>query len=168
MNTGNKRLAQASPLDPVWGVGLRADDPRTNDPRQWRGKHLLGDALSAVREAIRDQVRPGRHTPPSLADSALPSGLLEFPRFCQRRSRARHPRPALVKVLFRSFFIYFSDAPADSSRESLTIASAVGPGLALLEHGPCLVGRTVTLDDVSFTTIIAIQLEGAPLHPTDA
>ena len=54
LSTGNKCLAEASPLDPVWGVGLRADDPRGNDPRQWRGKTLLGEALSAVREAIRD------------------------------------------------------------------------------------------------------------------
>ena len=38
LSTGNKRLAEASPLDPVWGIGLRADDPRAKDPRQWRGK----------------------------------------------------------------------------------------------------------------------------------
>ena len=37
LKTGNKRLAEASPLDPVWGIGRRADDPRANDPRQWRG-----------------------------------------------------------------------------------------------------------------------------------
>ena len=37
------------------------------------------------------------------------------------------------------------------------MASGVGPGLALSEHGPCLVGGTVTLliDDVSFTTKFA-------------
>ena len=38
LSTGNKRLAEASPLDPVWGIGLRADDPRAKDPRQWRGE----------------------------------------------------------------------------------------------------------------------------------
>ena len=44
LSTGNKRLAEASPLDPVWGIGLRADDPRAKDPRQWMGKKLLGEA----------------------------------------------------------------------------------------------------------------------------
>ena len=37
LSTGNKQLAEASPLDPVWGIGIRADDPRANDPRLWRG-----------------------------------------------------------------------------------------------------------------------------------
>ena len=54
LSTGNKLLAEASPLDPVWGIGLRADNPRANDPRQWRGQKLLGEALSAVREELRD------------------------------------------------------------------------------------------------------------------
>ena len=54
LSTGNKRLAEASPLGPVWGIGLRADDPRAEGPRQWRGTILLGEALSAVREEIPD------------------------------------------------------------------------------------------------------------------
>ena len=37
LSTDNKRFAEASPLDPVWGIGIRADDPRANDPRLWRG-----------------------------------------------------------------------------------------------------------------------------------
>ena len=53
-STGNKHLGEASPLDPVWGIGLQLDDPRAIDPRQWRGKNLLGEALFAVRKAIRD------------------------------------------------------------------------------------------------------------------
>ena len=40
LSTGNKRLAEASPLDPVWGIGLRADDPRAKGPRQWRGENF--------------------------------------------------------------------------------------------------------------------------------
>ena len=37
------------------------------------------------------------------------------------------------------------------------MASGIGPGLALSEHGPCLAGLTVTLDDVPFTNKLVIQ-----------
>ena len=43
---------------------------------------------------------------------------------------------------------------------SFEIASGIGPGLALSEHAPCLVGGTMTLDDVSFTTTFAIHSGG--------
>ena len=33
LGTGNKRLAEATPLDLVWGIGLLADDLRANNPR---------------------------------------------------------------------------------------------------------------------------------------
>ena len=47
----------------------------------------------------------------------------------------------------------------------MEIASGVGSGLALSEHGPCFVGSTVTLDDVSFTTKIAIHSGGDAIAP---
>lgn len=51
--TGDKLLVEASPLDTIWGVGLRADDPRIHDPAQWRGLNLLGEALMTVRSELR-------------------------------------------------------------------------------------------------------------------
>lgn len=51
--TGDKLLVEASPLDRVWGVGLRADDPRIHDRAQWRGENLLGEALMRVRAELR-------------------------------------------------------------------------------------------------------------------
>lgn len=51
--TGDKLLVEASPLDKIWGVGLRADDPRIHDPANWRGQNLLGEALMRVRAALR-------------------------------------------------------------------------------------------------------------------
>ena len=36
LSSDNKLLAEVSPLDPVWAIGLRADDPRANNPCQWR------------------------------------------------------------------------------------------------------------------------------------
>lgn len=51
--TGDKLLVEASPLDKIWGVGLRADDPRIHDRANWRGQNLLGEALMRVRTELR-------------------------------------------------------------------------------------------------------------------
>ena len=60
---------------------------------------------------------------------------------------------------------YFSYAQADKIPDVLAIAFGVGPGLALSEHGPCHVGSTVTLDDVSFTIKIALHRGGDAIAP---
>ncbi len=51
--TGTKTLVEASPLDRVWGIGRRADDPRALDPATWNGTNLLGQALMRAREQLR-------------------------------------------------------------------------------------------------------------------
>lgn len=51
--TGDKLLVEASPMDRIWGVGLRADDPRIHDRGQWPGQNLLGEALMRVRAELR-------------------------------------------------------------------------------------------------------------------
>ena len=38
LSTDTKTLAEASPFDPVWGIGLREDDPEVQDPSRCRGK----------------------------------------------------------------------------------------------------------------------------------
>ena len=88
LSTVNKQLAEASPLDPVWGIGLRADDPRTKDPRQWRRK------ICSVRRFLPfatkfATLRPGWQTRPPLVGSVLPRGMLKSTKFRPRRSRAR-------------------------------------------------------------------------------
>ena len=59
LSSDNKFLAESSPLDPVWGIGLRADDPRVNNPCQW------GVKISSVRHflpfaKLLPTTRPGR------------------------------------------------------------------------------------------------------------
>lgn len=51
--TGDKTLVEASPYDRIWGIGLRASDPRSVDPGQWQGQNLLGQALMLVRETLK-------------------------------------------------------------------------------------------------------------------
>ena len=53
--TGTRVLAEASPYDRIWGIGLRANDPRAADPRSWRGLNLLGFALMSVRRHLAQQ-----------------------------------------------------------------------------------------------------------------
>lgn len=52
-NTGSQVLVEASPVDPVWGIGLGKDDPRAGDPNTWQGLNLLGFALMAVRSRLQ-------------------------------------------------------------------------------------------------------------------
>lgn len=53
LNTGDRVLVEASPLDRVWGIGLPADAEAAGDPRRWRGPNLLGFALMEARSRLR-------------------------------------------------------------------------------------------------------------------
>jgi ribA/ribD-fused uncharacterized protein len=57
LKTGNLVLVEASPVDPVWGIGLAADDKGACDPRAWKGENLLGFALMEVRDQLRHTER---------------------------------------------------------------------------------------------------------------
>jgi ribA/ribD-fused uncharacterized protein len=52
INTGDKIIVEASPLDCVWGVGLSEEDPLILDEKNWKGKNLLGKVLMEVRSII--------------------------------------------------------------------------------------------------------------------
>lgn len=54
LNTGNAVLAEANPLDNVWGIGLSRDAKNITDPYTWEGLNLLGFALMEVREYLRN------------------------------------------------------------------------------------------------------------------
>jgi len=53
LSTGATLIAEASPVDAVWGIGLAATDPRAHSPRTWRGTNHLGNALMMVRAALQ-------------------------------------------------------------------------------------------------------------------
>lgn len=55
--TGDRVLVEASPRDRIWGIGLAKEDPRAQNPLQWRGLNLLGFALMEVRRRLREGAR---------------------------------------------------------------------------------------------------------------
>lgn len=52
--TGDALLAEASPYDQVWGIGMIKVDAEKTPEERWPGKNLLGKALMAVRDDMKD------------------------------------------------------------------------------------------------------------------
>ena len=54
LSTDNAIIAEAAPRDLIWGIGLGKNNPKAQDPVNWRGKNKLGYVLMDVREALRN------------------------------------------------------------------------------------------------------------------
>ena len=52
LGTGGALLAECSPYDDIWGIGIGADDPEWRNTERWRGRNLLGRILMEVREEL--------------------------------------------------------------------------------------------------------------------
>jgi len=52
--TGDKIIVEASPVDLVWGIGLSQEANEATNPFLWKGPNLLGFALMAVRELLKN------------------------------------------------------------------------------------------------------------------
>ncbi len=52
--TGDRIMVEASPKDNIWGIGLDENHPDVLDESKWKGTNLLGKALIAVRERIKN------------------------------------------------------------------------------------------------------------------
>lgn len=53
IETGDRIIVEASPYDRIYGVGLKEDDPKILDEKNWKGLNLLGEALMIVREKVK-------------------------------------------------------------------------------------------------------------------
>ena len=54
VGTADRVLVEASPVDPIWGIGLAEDDAAAQNPNLWKGLNLLGFALMDVRDRLRE------------------------------------------------------------------------------------------------------------------
>lgn len=55
LSTGNKIMAEASPVDKIWGIGMGATHKDAKDTSKWKGINLLGKALMAVRNELQKE-----------------------------------------------------------------------------------------------------------------
>lgn len=55
LNTKERVLVEASPVDRVWGIGLTVNSNRAENPKHWNGLNLLGFALMEVRDIIKKE-----------------------------------------------------------------------------------------------------------------
>ena len=55
LSTGDKIIAEASPYDRIWGIGLDADDPDACCPELWKGENRLGFILMEVRDILKSK-----------------------------------------------------------------------------------------------------------------
>ena len=55
LETGDKILVEASPLDKIWGIGLGVESLDVNDPNKWKGTNLLGFSLMKVRDVLKNE-----------------------------------------------------------------------------------------------------------------
>ena len=53
LNTGERVLVEASPVDAIWGIGLDKVAALHMHPRDWPGTNHLGFALMEVRDRLR-------------------------------------------------------------------------------------------------------------------
>jgi len=53
LNTNDRVIVEASPVDPIWGIGMASDHKDALNPEKWKGLNLLGFALMEVRDELR-------------------------------------------------------------------------------------------------------------------
>lgn len=52
--TEGTTLVEASPRDRLYGIGLSAKNPKALNRKTWRGKNLLGEILTKLRNELKD------------------------------------------------------------------------------------------------------------------
>lgn len=53
--TAPKVIAEADMWDKIWGIGIEITAPGARDPKQWKGKNLMGFALMEARDILADR-----------------------------------------------------------------------------------------------------------------
>ena len=156
IQTGDRRLAEASPHDTLWGIGLSAHDPRASSPDSWCGQNLLGQALENAREILRRDipVPPPNPTPETPVHCAAGDTVFEVDPVTHLRLET-NPLPANTQSAM--LFASTASVPDDHAPEVLLAQEQRFDAPHIPEQGPDLIGGVVTMDDATFTTLLSLH-----------
>ena len=156
IQTDDRRLAEASPHDTLWGIGLSARDPRASSPDSWCGQNLLGQTLENAREILRRDIpaplsNPKPETPVHCAASDT---VFEVDPVTHLRLET-NPLPANTQSVM--LFAFTASVPDDHASEVLLAQEQRIDAPLIPEQGPDLIGGVVTMDDATFTTLLSLH-----------
>ena len=156
IQTGDRRLAEASPHDALWGIGLSAHDPRASSPDSWCGQNLLGQALDNAREILRRDITvpPPNAIPETTVPCAAGDTVFEVDPVTHLRLET-DPLPANTQSAM--LFAHTGSVPDDPAPEVLLAQEQRSDAPLIPEQGPDLIGGIVTIDDATFTTLISLH-----------
>ena len=157
LQTGDRRLAEASPHDNLWGIGLSACDPRASSPDSWCGKNLLGQALENARELLRrGSIAPPDDPAPEAPVPRDATGDTVFevdPITHLRLDTTQLPANAQTAALSA-----FTESVPDDHAPEVRLAQEQRADAPLLpEQGADMIGGIVTMDDATFTTLLTLH-----------
>ena len=155
--TGDRRLAEASPHDNLWGIGLSACDPRASSSDSWCGQNLLGQALKHAREIFcRDTTaplcNPAPETPVPRDDTG--STVFEVDPVTYLRLDTGPPSANTQTATLSAFT---DSVPHDHAPEVLLAQEQRIDAPLIPEQGPDLIGGVVTMDDATFTALLLLH-----------
>ncbi|CAB1103025.1 unnamed protein product [Ectocarpus sp. CCAP 1310/34] len=171
--TGDRQIAEASPYDGLWGIGVDAFDPRAASPSKWTGRNLLGKALVATRTLLRVRpVEPDKPLRPEHSGQSAPvcPTIHEIASPGEDSSADDPPSEDA-----RGLLGVPANTPSDHSKQVLDIASAAfreaaaSPPPLLAEHGPDLVSGYAELEPgyvLGVATAPLVQIPLASMDPT--
>ena len=153
LHTGEHQLAEASPYDNIWGIGLKASDHRASSPHTWRGSNLLGQTLEHVRTTLCENTPPSAGIPrPDIPPPLNQPGdtVFEVDPTTRTRLNTVSTTEYSPNTVLSAFL---NSAPDDHTPEVLLTNVPRGDQLLMSEQGPDLIGGVVAMDDVTFTTL---------------
>ena len=159
IQTGDRRPAEASLHDNLWGIGLNACDPRASSPDSWCGQNLLGQPVEHAQKTVRRGIiaplcNPAPETPAPRDDTG--DTVFEVDPVTHLRLDTDAPSANTQTTTLSTFT---NSVPDDHAPEILLAQEQRINAPLIPEQDPYLISGVVTMDDATFTTLLSLHSE---------